>query len=215
VVLKPHPTESGSRWLSVAEASNLLGIAVNTLRVWADAGHVRSFRTAGGHRRFAEDDLRALQDMPTEPGSLHDTPERAVIRMRRRLDGGAKAGAEWARLLSAEERNEVRLMGRRLVELGAAHGVQPRRRPRILEEGRQLGARYGSIMADHGMTLSQALETFIFFRNLFAEATGAETSASDPHGASRNQHRSLTAFMDQVMLGTARAFDGAAPRARA
>lgn len=207
MVLRIHPTESGVRWLTIAEASNLLGIAVNTLRVWADAGHVRSFRTAGGHRRFSEDDLRSLQEHHGEAIATQDTPERAVIRMRRRLDSGARAGADWSRLLSEDERNEVRLMGRRLVELGTAYVAQPRRRPRFLSEGRQLGRRYGAIMAGHGMTLSQALETFLFFRNLFSEAAGAEASPSDGHAAGRYHQRSLTAFMDQVMLGTARAFD--------
>src|SRR5207244_10107831 len=44
-------SDSGT-WLSLGEASRVLGISQGTLRRWADRGQVASFTTPGGHRRF-------------------------------------------------------------------------------------------------------------------------------------------------------------------
>ena len=57
-----QPTELSysirGHWLSLKEASELLGIHFTTLRKWADDGEIRVFRTPGGHRRFSVTDLR-------------------------------------------------------------------------------------------------------------------------------------------------------------
>src|SRR3712207_7500490 len=50
----------GGRWLTIHEACAYLGVDQSTLRRWSDAGKVPVFRTPGGHRRYAEADLRAL-----------------------------------------------------------------------------------------------------------------------------------------------------------
>ena len=57
--------EAPARWLTITEASALLGINPNTLRMWANGGQIRAFRTPGGHRRFNEADVRALAE-PTQ-----------------------------------------------------------------------------------------------------------------------------------------------------
>ena len=54
------------RWITLGQACKLLGVNESTLRRWADAGHVRSFRTPGGHRRFSEEDLRVLMSGQVE-----------------------------------------------------------------------------------------------------------------------------------------------------
>ena len=48
------------RWLTIHEACAFLGVDQSTLRRWSDTGKVPVFRTPGGHRRYAEADLRAL-----------------------------------------------------------------------------------------------------------------------------------------------------------
>src|SRR5688572_6614595 len=51
---------AGGRWLTIHEACAFLGVDQSTLRRWSDTGKVPVFRTPGGHRRYAEADLRAL-----------------------------------------------------------------------------------------------------------------------------------------------------------
>ena len=58
---RPATARHESRhWLSINEACRLLGVDQSTLRRWSDAGKVPVFRTPGGHRRYAEDDLLTL-----------------------------------------------------------------------------------------------------------------------------------------------------------
>lgn len=54
------PRHESRHWLSINEACRLLGVDQSTLRRWSDAGKVPVFRTPGGHRRYAEDDLLTL-----------------------------------------------------------------------------------------------------------------------------------------------------------
>ena len=46
--------------LRLSDAAAIVGVHPETLRRWADAGKVRSFRTPGGQRRFYRDDVENL-----------------------------------------------------------------------------------------------------------------------------------------------------------
>lgn len=47
--------------LSITEAATLLGLHPNSVRALADGGELPHRRTAGGHRRFTEEDLHAYR----------------------------------------------------------------------------------------------------------------------------------------------------------
>jgi len=47
-----------SKLISIAEASEMLGVTVKTLKIWANQDKIKSFRTAGNHRRFRIDDIK-------------------------------------------------------------------------------------------------------------------------------------------------------------
>jgi excisionase family DNA binding protein len=52
------------------EAAEILGVATNTVRLWAESGRLPCRLTAGGHRRFDEHVVRQwaeLRRAPTEP----------------------------------------------------------------------------------------------------------------------------------------------------
>ncbi|HET9680907.1 MAG TPA: helix-turn-helix domain-containing protein, partial [Candidatus Limnocylindrales bacterium] len=83
-------------WLTIAEASALVGVSEATLRRWAEAGDVEAFVTPGGHRRFLR---QAILDLLPRPGRPHrtlselgGTPERVVRQYRREL---TTAGSRW------------------------------------------------------------------------------------------------------------------------
>ena len=52
--------ENQGRYLRITEAAELAGVNPDTLRRWADAGKVKSFRTPSGERRFLAADMEAL-----------------------------------------------------------------------------------------------------------------------------------------------------------
>ena len=43
----------------ITEASDYLGVSINTLKTLANNGKVKSFKTTGEHRRFRQEDLDA------------------------------------------------------------------------------------------------------------------------------------------------------------
>jgi len=48
--------------LNTIEASEILDVAPSTIKRWADSGKLSHTKTAGGHRRFREKDLRRFKD---------------------------------------------------------------------------------------------------------------------------------------------------------
>lgn len=58
-----HPTP---RLLTPAEVGALFRVDPKTVTRWAAAGKISSIRTPGGHRRFREDEVRALLANPPE-----------------------------------------------------------------------------------------------------------------------------------------------------
>ena len=50
----------------ITEASEYLGVSINTLKTLANNGKIKSFKTTGSHRRFRQDDLDAYMGVEKE-----------------------------------------------------------------------------------------------------------------------------------------------------
>jgi excisionase family DNA binding protein len=53
-------TETRDAWLTPAEVAEVFGVKTRTLINWVRAERLEAQRTAGGHRRYRESDVRAL-----------------------------------------------------------------------------------------------------------------------------------------------------------
>jgi len=53
-------SKSPSQWLRLSEARDALRVSEDTVRRWANAGHIRTVRTPGGQRRFLREDVEAI-----------------------------------------------------------------------------------------------------------------------------------------------------------
>jgi len=200
-----------SRWISLSRACNLLGVNESTLRRWADASYVRSFRTPGGHRRFAEDDLRALmagqgRGGPASYGSLGHL---ALMRIRRRLQRGRKLQARWYTGMPEGDRERFRSLGQRLVNLVSEYLSRGSRRSRLMEEARQIGHQYGREFADKGLPVRDAVEAFIFFRKGLDEAAIELAHRGNLSAEEAVEVWELIAGLaDQILLAMADAYEG-------
>lgn len=56
-----------SRLISVAQASEMLGVTVKTIKIWTNEDKIKSYRTAGGHRRFRIEDIEKFLGNEVEP----------------------------------------------------------------------------------------------------------------------------------------------------
>jgi excisionase family DNA binding protein len=168
----PETPDRPTRWISLSRACGLLGVNESTLRRWADAGHVRSFRTPGGHRRFAEDDLRALMAGEGRPGpAVYGSLGRlAMTRIRRRLHRGKSPSTQLYDTMDEDHREHMRPLGRRLVALVSEYLARGTRRAKPLEEARQIGQEYGREIAARGISMLDAIRAFTFFRKSLDDA---------------------------------------------
>ncbi len=165
-------TSTDTEWLTLAEASRVLGVSTATLRRWSNAGRVRSFTTPGGHRRFSRSALERLlpSDRQRRP-SIADaglTPA-SLSRAYRREGQGVGASLPWVLALT----NDQRVLFRERGHVLAASLVQyldatlPENAAHHLRSAEVSAAEYGSVAAGLGLSLSQTVEGFLRFRAPF------------------------------------------------
>jgi excisionase family DNA binding protein len=161
-----------SPWLSLGEASRMLGITPGTLRRWADHGDVAAFVTPGGHRRFPRSAIESLVPQPrsrrpmlTGLTASASRVARAYLRTQR---AGRPAVDPGIAALSEPERADLRDRGRKLLLLLLDHlNEEPRRSSLKLAEAEDQAAQYGRRAAALGASLAATLEAFVRFRGAF------------------------------------------------
>ena len=170
-----------TQWLSLRDACQLLQVSQVTLRQWADAGHLRVYRTPGGHRRFSRDDVLALTRQAA-PSPVAESPDKlegtALRRIRRRLNHEEVARQSWYQSVEEEGRDRMRLFGRRLLSLLLQEPPQRRlsgRRQEALAEALMLGHEYGAEMSERNVPVKDTMEAFIFFRSLALDSTNSRS----------------------------------------
>jgi excisionase family DNA binding protein len=209
------PAPTGGRWLTIQEACAFLGVDQSTLRRWSDSGKVPVFRTPGGHRRYAEADLRALV------GEGPRRQERPRV-TRQALTDRSLSGYEddylrvarerpWFRAYGAATQEEHRRLGRRLVDLAIRYASSPAAagdRASLLDEARQIGEHYGRNGAAHGLSASETVEAFMYFRHPVVQAV---SGLIDDQGLATRRAIRLYAeinwFLDQVLVATVQAHE--------
>jgi excisionase family DNA binding protein len=203
-----------STWVSLGEASRLLGISPGTLRRWADEGRIPVFTTPGGHRRFPRRALRGLLPAArvARPSlaRLGASPERIAraYRPRRRPPAETAPPDPILGRLSDDERARFRERGRRLVGLLIEHLDAPDRATRelSLQAAQQVAAEHGRVLADLGLSLTDAVAAFLRFRAPFlAElATLARRRSLDTREATlllTDADRATDALLVAMMTG--------------
>lgn len=192
------------RWLTLGQACRLLSVDESTLRRWADSGQIRTFRTPGGHRRFAESEVRAIVDGRAKK-RLTNVGDLATRRIRQQLHRGH---ADWYDSVDEAQREKLRPLGRRLMMLVADYVAKRGRKTSLLEEARATGVQYGHELAAAGMSLSQAMHAFTFFRrSLDQSAKQALAKAGTPHAESVEVCEQIMGLADEVLLGIASAYE--------
>ncbi len=207
-----HGAEATDRWFTLGQACRVLNVDESTLRRWADAGQVRTFRTPGGHRRFAEVDVRAI--VQGRGRTLYaDVGDVATRRIRQQLHGRAGANADWYASVDESQRQKLRPLGRRLMALVADYVAKRGRRSSLLEEARNTGAEYGAELARAGMSLSQAMRAFTFFRRSLDQSTKQSLAkAGTPAAESVEICEQIMSLADEVLMGIAGSYEQMAPQ---
>lgn len=202
-----HDTgDDGEEWISLQDASELMGVAASTLRRWGDAGKVPMKRTLGGHRRFPRAAIARL----AEGGAAPLAPARQAPAGSWGLDEGELARQNWhARLTARPGADRMRGLGQRLLGLLMQYINRRPEDGRYLEEARAVGAHYGREARAAGAPMHETVEAFLFFRRNFSQlAMPLPGMAHPPDLAEAAElHVRIDRFMDAILLGTIAGFE--------
>jgi excisionase family DNA binding protein len=200
--------------MSINEACDFLGVDQSTLRRWSDAGKVPVFRTPGGHRRYAEDDLRALvgegsrrQERPRV--GRQELTDRSLSSYEDEYLRGARE-RRWFQAYGPATQEEHRRLGRRLVDLAVRYASTPGTGDHysLLSEGQQIGEHYGRQGALSGLSSSEMVEAFLYFR--FPVMRAVLSMIEEEGLVAKRASRvfiEIGHFMDQVLVATVRAHE--------
>jgi len=170
------------KWLSLQGASRMLGVHPSTLRQWADAGKIHTVRTPGGHRRFAESDVRALlEPEAVEPSSIQMLVQGIVGQSRMDIGGGKLDEQPWYRRFDETGKAEYRELSSKLLALLVQYLTQPAERPALLEEARV----YGRNLAERAMVgrlaLVEAVSAALYLQDFLMDGI-IQMSRTSGHG---------------------------------
>ncbi len=222
-------------WIPLGAASRLLGVDPATLRRWATAGRVESYRTPGGHRRFSRavvERVRASRTPVGAPAWAAAHPEHVRAAYTRRIRGPSTPFPEsWVATLSPSTIAAYRERGRRTIQIMVAILDAPDAGGRA---GREAGPSVaalaaaareeGAETARFGLPLIPALSAVLaarqpFIAELAAHAgrrrlSAVETARLMTRGADLLNHY-LIAYVEgfEAALGTARAAGATVDRA--
>jgi excisionase family DNA binding protein len=164
-------------WLTIQEASDLVGVSPATLRRWTEAGDLEAFVTPGGHRRFARTSILGLLPSGVKRHrrlhELGETPERVVRQYRRELASHSAPGG-WVQELGDADRETFREPGRRVLAgvLGFLDASTPDASEASLLGALDASARYGAMAREHGIEIDVLTDTFLQFRLPFLHELG-------------------------------------------
>ncbi|MCB0046880.1 MAG: helix-turn-helix domain-containing protein [Caldilineaceae bacterium] len=205
------PQFPARKWLSLKDASEVLGIHYTTLRTWADNGEIPVFRTPGGHRRFSTADLRRFLDERSRDASIPDEGAlvaAAVNRVREQMQQLPVGQESWIEQSADMIRTAQRERGRQLFSLAIAYVMKPGRRDELAEEGRSLGYAYGQDAAQSHMSLVQTGRAVQFFRNQLVLALHHSAASDGLDADDVRIQQLLNRFLDEVLYAVLEGYEG-------
>jgi len=201
-----HQAEERNHWLSLQEASELLGVTTSTLRRWGDSGRVPMKRTLGGHRRFARAAINQLVEQPPAAAMVHATTAQHSWN----FDARELARQDWHTRFSAGPLTDrMRGLGQRLLGLLIQYINRREDDARFLVEARMVGENYGLESHAAGVSLHDTVEAFLFFRSAFSQLAMPVPGIAQPTdlAESAGLHARLDRFMDAILLGVITGFE--------
>ena len=202
----PHQPEETGDWLSLQEASVLLGVTTSTLRRWGDSGRVPMKRTLGGHRRFSRAAIGRLAEAPAAAPLIHT----GVKPQGWNFNARDLARQDWhTRFTSGALTDRMRGLGQRLLGLLIQYINRREDDARFLVEARTVGETYGRESHAAGVSLHDTVEAFLFFRSAFTQLTMPMPGIAQPTdlAESAGLHARLDRFMDAILLGVIAGFE--------
>lgn len=212
----PEQFESGQRWLTPKEASRILGVHPTTLRLWARQGKLPAYRTPGGHRRFDPSDIqRLLQEgqRQSRETAMHYSMEKALVVARGQVAGHLIPREPWYQHVPDEARSYHRDLGRRMLGLLVQFVARENSNDRIVSEGRQVAVEMAAHNIRMGLSLTDAVRAFMYFRDSLIDAlVPALNSPGEMDGDDLVIYRKARMFFNDMLCTLVESFAQAGPQ---
>jgi excisionase family DNA binding protein len=199
-MVDPAPTE----WLSLQQASKVLGVHPATLRAWSDRGRIASRRT-----RFSRADLDTWMKSQRrgEPGA-ELLVQNALGRMRMEMARSEEGIPAWLAHFDEPMRQRYRETGRQLLGLLIRFISDPGQRTETLEQARDIGRHYAVISHASGLSLADSVQAVLFFHNSLTSSIVQMAASLNPNGGIdwATTHRLATSFVNDVLLAMVETF---------
>lgn len=198
-------------WLTLKDAAERLGVHPSTLRRWADAGNIPYMLTPGGHRRFLRQEVETFAQRRQKGGQLAPSNrgwmQQALLETRTGM--AASSDQRWIAAFNEEKRMEQRELGRRLMGLllqYVSNGTSDSEE--MLVEAREIGQTSGRNSQQIGLSLTEALEATMFFRDSVVESAIQLPKSTRARTVDNIRLlRRINRFMNVVQLAIAEAYD--------
>ncbi|MEW6179060.1 MAG: helix-turn-helix domain-containing protein [Chloroflexota bacterium] len=200
------------QWLSLSQAASLLGVHFTTLRRWADQGLIEHIRTPGGRRKFnqkaIEDFLARYRQIVALPVELEEIKNEAITKTRQNLQSEIITHQKWYLQMNDAMRQNLRATGQRLIALLFQFCGRESNGEAFLREGEIIAAEYGQVCKSMGLSLSECIQTFLFFRQSMLNSiheTG--TIHGIPDIESQRLFERVNFFLDRVLIEMAKQYE--------
>jgi excisionase family DNA binding protein len=191
-----------NNWLSLSQVADKLGVHPSTVRNWADQGVLPVHRTQGGHRRFQTNEIELWLDSKRSNQSDQTTGmlQNALGFARIQIVEGHLEGEPWYQKLDEAARVVYRKSGRKLMQ-GLLRS-QSEDKEEAKAEARALGRDYAAIGRRYDLTVVEATQAFLYFRNILVEAAfhSYEQAAVQSSYAWGDLLRKINTFTDHILL---------------
>ena len=185
-----------SEWLSLSDVARILGIHPSTVRLWSDKGVLPV------HRSYlhSELDLWIQSQRVGGTNEVHLVVQNALKNTRFKISEGRLGAEAWYAKLDNEAREQYSKSGRTLLE--GLYGYLVSDGIMAVAEARSLGYEYASRGRRYGLSITEAVHAFLFFRNVLMDSMLAVYEAASVQSASAwaGMFRKINEFTDQILL---------------
>ena len=194
---------TGTDWLSLSEAAELLGVHPSTVRLWSDKGILPVHKTQGGHRRYKRSEILLWAETHSksrvnvlEPESMI---QEVIKNVRMQISEGRLQAESWYQKLDDEARAQYRLSARSLFQglmtYVATHGAE------AANEAYAIGYEYASRARRYNLSYVDAAKAFLFFRDTLVESVAkVYGNVNVPSNQSSDIYTKIHTFTDQILI---------------
>lgn len=190
------------KWLNLSAAAEVLGVHPSTVRNWADQGKLPVYRTQGGHRRFLASELELWNksDRADGPDEAALVVQNALGYTRFQIGEGLLEAEVWYGKLDQSARQAYSRRGRELMR--GLINYMSLEEPAATAEAHNLGYHHAALSRRYGLSVSEAVQAFLFFRNVLLESmlNVYESAAVNSPFVWGSMLRKTSAYTDQIML---------------